>query len=73
MGSDGKKDGQKRPAGSGWGFLRDLSILALFLGGSIYLAMILMPGRSFKGSVPPLTEKELKVRAVLEGHVRRRR
>lgn len=69
MGSNGKKDSQKRPASSGWALLRDLSFLVFISGASAYFAMILMPGRSMKGTPPPLTEKEHQVRAVLEDHI----
>jgi len=42
---------------------------ALILIGWVHFAMIQMPGESFRGQLPPLTEKELALRDALQGDV----
>jgi hypothetical protein len=42
---------------------------ALILIGWVHFAMIQMPGESFRGKLPPLTEKELALRDALQGDV----
>lgn len=46
-----------------------LVIVLAVLGGYVYAAMVWMPGRSFDGPLPPMTEAQQQLADELRGHV----